>query len=540
MKSDTRLKLLDCTLRDGGYYNAWNFSPALIEEYLVAMKAANVDVVELGFRFLKNEGFKGPCAFTTDDFLDELAIPPGLEIGVMVNGSDLCKDFGCVEALERLFPRPASKTPVKLVRIACHFHELPMALPATKWLTERGYSVGFNLMQIGDRTRDEVIEFTRMASVWPIKVLYFADSMGSMKPDDIVRITGWLREGWRGSLGIHTHDNMGMALTNTLSAQSQGVSWVDATVTGMGRGAGNARTEDLVLEVEELLGRKSNLVPLMTLIRKYFGPMKAMYGWGTNAYYYYAGKYGIHPSYVQKMQGDSRYDDADIIAVLDHLRSEGGAKYSLGALDIARNYYKQDVKGSWCPSLLMKGRDVLILGTGPGVLDHRAAIEAYVRRSNPVVLALNTQSAIDPHLISLRIACHPVRLLADVTDHAALPQPLITPASMLPESLRMELKGKHLLDYGIVVENQRFEFHPSHCVAPASLVLAYSLAVATSGDASRILMAGFDGYPAGDPRHDETASILDIYQAHPQAIDILAITPTRHRIPAVSIYATGF
>lgn len=540
MKSNTRLKLLDCTLRDGGYYNGWNFSPALIEEYLVAMKAANVDVVELGFRFLKNEGFKGACAFTTDDFLDKLAIPPGLEIGVMVNGSDLCKDLGRVEVLERLFPRPASQTPVQLVRIACHFHELPMALPASEWLAERGYCVGFNLMQIGDRTREEVIEFTRIASVWPIEVLYFADSMGSMKPEDIVRITGWLREGWEGSLGIHTHDNMGMALTNTLSAQSEGVSWIDSTVTGMGRGAGNARTEDLVLEVEELLGRKSNLVPLMTLIRKYFGPMKATYGWGTNAYYYYAGKYGIHPSYVQEMQGDSRYDDADIIAVLDHLRSEGGSKYSLSALDIARNYYNQDVKGSWCPSLLMKGRDVLILGTGPGVLDHRAAIDAYVRRSKPVVLALNTQSAIDPDLISLRIACHPVRLLADVTDHAALPQPLITPASMLPDSLRMQLKGKDLLDYGIVIDNQRFEFHPSHCVAPASLVLAYSLAVATSGDASRILMAGFDGYPAGDPRHDETASILDIYQAHPQAIKILAVTPTRHRIPAVSIYATGF
>jgi 4-hydroxy 2-oxovalerate aldolase len=539
MKKSNRLKLLDCTLRDGGYYNAWNFPLALIEEYLVAMKAAHVDVVELGFRFLKNEGFKGPCAFTTDEFLDRLAIPPGLAIGVMLNGSDLCKDLGCVKALERLFPRPASQTQVQLVRIACHFHELPMALPAAEWLAERGYCVGFNLMQIADRSRDEVIEFTRMASSWPIEVLYFADSMGSMKPEDIVRITGWLREGWEGSLGIHTHDNMGMALTNTLSAHSEGVSWIDATVTGMGRGAGNARTEDLVLELEDLLGRKSNLVPLMTLIRNYFGPMKANYGWGTNAYYYYAGKYGIHPSYVQEMQGDSRYDDADIIAVLDHLRSEGGTKYSLSALHIARNYYKQDVKGSWCPSLLMKGRDVVILGTGPGVLEHRLAIEAYVKRSKPVVLALNTQSAIDSDLISLRIACHPVRLLADVTDHAALPQPLITPASMLPESLRMELKGKDLLDYGILIDNQRFEFHPSHCVAPASLVLAYSLAVATSGNASRILMAGFDGYPAGDPRHDETASILDLYQAHAQAIKILAITPTRHRIPAISIYATS-
>nr|WP_208624128.1 hypothetical protein [Prosthecochloris sp. ZM] len=58
--------LLDCTLRDGGYYNAWNFSPSLIQDYLSAMKGAQIDVVELGFRFLKNESFKDPCAFTTD------------------------------------------------------------------------------------------------------------------------------------------------------------------------------------------------------------------------------------------------------------------------------------------------------------------------------------------------------------------------------------------------------------------------------------------------------------------------------------------
>lgn len=76
--------VLDCTLRDGGYYNAWDFSPSLIEEYLVAVRAAQVDVVEIGFRFLQNRGFKGPCAYSTDDFLRSLAIPEGLTIAVMV------------------------------------------------------------------------------------------------------------------------------------------------------------------------------------------------------------------------------------------------------------------------------------------------------------------------------------------------------------------------------------------------------------------------------------------------------------------------
>ena len=71
--SPGHFNLLDCTLRDGGYYNSWDFPVDVIEAYLVAMKAAQIDVVELGFRFLKNEGFKGGCAYATDEYLNGFA-----------------------------------------------------------------------------------------------------------------------------------------------------------------------------------------------------------------------------------------------------------------------------------------------------------------------------------------------------------------------------------------------------------------------------------------------------------------------------------
>ncbi|MBK5928167.1 aldolase [Rhodobaculum claviforme] len=529
--------LLDCTFRDGGYYNAWDFSPALITQYLGAMRAAQVDVVELGFRFLRNEGFKGPCAFTTDDFLRSLPIPPGLTVGVMLNGADLCTDLGRGAALQRLFPEPAASTPVDLVRFACHFHELETVLPAVGWLHERGYRVGLNLMQIADRSRTQVAELAKMSRDWPVEVLYFADSMGSMTPDDTARIVGWLRDGWEGPLGIHTHDNMGLALSNTLRAAAEGVTWLDATVTGMGRGPGNARTEELAIEAEGLRNRRANLVPLMGLIRKHFGPMKAQYGWGTNPYYFLAGKYGIHPTYIQEMLGDARYDEEDILAVIDHLRAEGGKKFSFNTLDGARQFYSGAPRGSWAPSEVMAGRDVLILGTGPGVAAHRPALEAYIRRARPLVLALNTQSAIDPALIDLRIACHPVRLLADAEAHAALPQPLITPASMLPETLRAEFGDKELLDFGIGIEPGRFEFHATHCVAPNSLVLSYALSVAASGQASRILMAGFDGYPASDRRNDEVDDMLLKFVNSEFTGPVFSITPSAYgNLPALSLY----
>lgn len=534
---DAELVVLDCTLRDGGYYNAWDFPPCLINEYLRAMSAASVDVVELGFRFLKNQGFKGACAFTTDNFLRSLDIPAELTVGVMVNGADLCTDVGWLRAIENLFPEPSSSTPVNLVRIACHYGEIPNALSAANWLIDRGYRVGINLMQIADRKQEEIEELGRLASESAIEVLYFADSLGSMSPNDITKVIGWLRVNWAGHLGIHTHDNMGLALANTMRAADDGVTWLDATVTGMGRGPGNARLEELLVELEDTTRQEANIVPLLTLIYSRFEPMKLKYRWGSNIYYYLAGKYGIHPTFVQEMVTDVRYSDADTYAVIEYLRNEGGKKFSPKTLEGARQFYTGNSGGDWCPATVMEDRDVLILGTGPGVSVHRAQIETYIRQFKPYVLALNTQASIDNELVDLRVACHPIRLLADIDAHMQFPQPLVTPASMLPKKLRECLTNKTLLDFGLEINPNRFEFSATSCVIPKPLVMAYALALATSGKANHILLAGFDGYPAGDIRNDESAEILSIYEQKAGNGRVYSVTPTRYAMDRMSIYA---
>ena len=530
------ITFLDCTLRDGGYYNAWDFSPNLIEQYLAAMQASGVDVVELGFRTLKNEGFQGPCAFTTDDFIQSLQIPKGLTIGVMVNGSELVGEVPQVEALQWLFPNAAKDSPVDLVRIACHVHEFEKALLAVNWLKERGYRVGFNLMQVADRTAEEVKALARLAKAYPIDALNFADSMGSMNPDQTAQIIRWFRAEWSGPMGIHTHDNIGLALASTLRALDEGVTWVDSTVTGMGRGPGNARTEELAIEIAQRRGTAANMVPLMQLLREHFKPMQAQYGWGTNPYYYLAGKYGIHPTYIQEMLNDSRYDEEDVLAVIDHLRVEGGKKFSLNTLDSARHFYRGEPTGKWSPREMFSGREVLLLGTGPGVAKHRAAIERYIRIKQPLVLALNTQTGIDADLIDLRVACHPVRLLADCHAHTLLPQPLITPFSMLPEDIKSALGAKKVLDFGLNVIDDNFIFDEYYCTLPSSVVVAYALGVASSGQASQLFLAGFDGYGADDPRSLEMNKLFERYIASEGALPVTAITTTRYRLKSLSVH----
>lgn len=530
------MKFLDCTFRDGGYYNNWDFPEQIIQQYLYAMESVNVDVVELGFRSLQFEEFKGACAYTTDSFISSLSIPEKLQIGVMVNGSELVGNDQ-FENCKKLFPNNKSSSPVDVVRIACHVHEFKSVLPVSKWLKDQGYLVGFNLMQVSDRTAEEIKDLAKAASEWPIDVLYFADSMGGMTSSQVANIIEWLKINWTKDLGIHTHDNIGLALSNSLSAANYGVKWLDSTVTGMGRGPGNAKTEYLAIELAHKRDQDCNLVPLMNLIANYFEPLKNEYGWGSNSYYYLAGKYGIHPSFVQTMLSDNRYSEEDILAVIDRLKKEGGKKFSFNTLDASRRFYLGEPRGNWKPKELLANRNVLILGTGPGVETHRSAIESYIKSKKPVVIALNTQSKVDSRLINFHIACHPVRLLADCKEHVNLPQPLIVPSSMLPSEVKESLTGKDVFDYGLSVEENQFEFGDSYCIAPTSLVIAYALSVCTSGQANKIFLAGFDGYKADDPRNNEMNKLLGAYFTSKKSRPVISITPTRYELKSTSVYA---
>lgn len=532
------VKLIDCTLRDGGYYNNWDFSVELIEEYLNAMSAAAVDYVELGFRsFDKSSGFMGSCAYTSDNFIRGLRVPAGLKLGVMMNAAELFKQgVSAVDAAKMLFV-PAAESPVTIVRFACHIHEFENTLPVCAWLKEVGYTVGINLMQIADRSEEEIERIAQVASDYPLDVLYFADSMGSMDPEQTAQIIKILRKHWKGPLGVHTHDNMGKAVANTVRAVEEGVTWVDSTVTGMGRGPGNAQTEYVVVELEQQRGQRINVTPLLELIRRHFKPMKDHYGWGINTYYYLAGKYGIHPTYIQEMLSDSRYSEVDILAAIEHLKLVGGKKFSLSTLESSRQFYSGEPRGKWVPADTMNGRNVLILGTGPSVETHRAAIQQFIRDHKPFVIALNTQKGIDQELIDIRAACHPVRLLADCDEHLTLPQPLATPLSMLPAPISEKLASKQVLDFGVNIELDKFDFQPTFGTLPTSLVVAYALAIASSGNANAILLAGFDGYGADDPRNAEMDTLIDTYRATPNAKQLVAITPTRYHVKQISVYA---
>jgi 4-hydroxy 2-oxovalerate aldolase len=425
-----KIKILDCTLRDGGYYNNWDFDLDLVESYLKSMDALNIDYIEIGLRSLINNKFKGGFAYSTDNFIRSLKIPKGLQnkIGVMVNGSEIANKVSQVDSLKKLF-KVKSESPVSLVRVACHFDQFADCLPCSIWLKEKGYKVGFNIMQIADRSDEEIEEIAKKASNYPIDVLYFADSMGGLNPEDVVRIITIIKKQWKNEIGVHTHDNKGKAVANSRSAVESGSTWVDGTVCGMGRGPGNAQTEFLILELAEYWNNESNSIKLFELINKYFKPLKYQFDWGKNPFYFLSGQYGIHPTFVQEMLRDKRYNEKDILAVINHLKINGGKKFSLETLESARNFFSERPEGNWNPENLLKNKEVLILGTGPGTKKYKSGIENFIKQKKCFVIALNIQSEIDENLVDARSACHPIRILADYKDYLDFNQPIITPSS---------------------------------------------------------------------------------------------------------------
>ena len=201
-----------------------------------------------------------------------------------------------------------------------------------------------------------------------VNVLYFADSLGSLTPVKIKKkIIFTIQKRWKGAIGIHTHDNIGKALDNSLTALKNGVTWIDTTVLGMGRGPGNTKTELAILELNKLRKEYNHKnIKLLNLIDKWFMPLKIKYNWGSNTFYYLAGMKSIHPTYIQEMIGDPTFSNKKILENLDFLEKNGGTSFDKSLINKEQLFYGKD-KGQWSPEKALKDKNILLLGPGESV-----------------------------------------------------------------------------------------------------------------------------------------------------------------------------
>ena len=532
-----KLTLLDCTLRDGGYYNNWDFSKKIIEDYLKAMSAAKIEFIELGFRFYKKDIYLGPCAYTTPFFLESLNIPKNLKIGIMINASDIVSNKLSRADIDHHFFQFSTKNKISFVRFACHLKEIPKIITYCNKLKKMGLIVGINLMQISEINDSDLEKVSKLISNSEIDIFYFADSLGNLEPKDIKHISTIIKKNWKKQIGFHAHDNMGRALMNCVTAVNSGISWIDSTVTGMGRGAGNVQTELALLEFSKFSKKNRNISLLLKLIDETFIPMKNEYKWGSNPYYYLAGQFSIHPTFIQSMQNDLKLNSEEILAAIDNLKKKDGRVFNKSLIETGDNFYHKKSSGTWEPHKVIKGKDVLILGSGPGSIKHAKAIENFIKKKKPYVIALNTQKTIDEKLINLRACCYTLRIMSDTKEFKKISQPLVLPLDSLPLLQKNKYKKIKVYNYGLEIKKDKFEFKKNSTIAPNSLTICYALSIANSGKAKKIFVSGLDGYKISDLRGFEMEETLKIYNELRKKSELIAITPTRYKIKSTSIYA---
>ncbi|NJQ04664.1 hypothetical protein [Streptomyces lonarensis] len=337
--SNTERVVLDCTLRDGGYYTNWEFDDALVRDYLALCPQLGVDVVELGYARFREGGW-GPYGDLPGPLTPQLAavLPDGngLRFAVMVDASEFTGlPQGKVGQL--LSDRLAdSALPVDLVRVAVRYNRVAGCVEAVRSLREAGFGVCLNLMQIDLADEEETDACVGAAQrMGPLEALYLADSLGSLRPERTVRLVRRFRDGLGAPVGIHAHENQGFALHNTLVAAAEGATWLDATVHGMGRGAGNTRTEQLLAA----LGADADtLQPLQELIVRHFQPLMERYRWGASGLYGLAGLRHVHPTYVQRLDERLGQDREAKLRAMHFLAEVPSATFAVALLDGAEGH----------------------------------------------------------------------------------------------------------------------------------------------------------------------------------------------------------
>ena len=270
------MKILDCTLRDGGYYTNWDFDDKLVDAYIEAMNALPIDYLELGYRNLSSNEYLGKFGYTPVSVLKKLRQQCTKKLCVMLNEKSTRPEH----LPELLGPIVGM---VDMVRIAIDLKNFDRALVLAKVVKDMGFKVGFNTMYMS-KWKENKEFLNKLDQLNGVADLFcMVDSFGGVLPNDVREITRIVKAKTTCPIGFHGHNNLQMGLVNTLTAMEEGCEYVDATILGMGRGAGNSNME-LLLTYLAKEGLDVDFNVLGDVIEA-FKPLYEQHQWGTNLPY---------------------------------------------------------------------------------------------------------------------------------------------------------------------------------------------------------------------------------------------------------------
>lgn len=281
------VRVLDCTIRDGGCCNAWQFSHELVGRTFDALLASGVDVMEIGYWTapgVYDPSVMGPWRFCREDDLSRVVRASPMKLAVMA-------DMGRIRKEDLI---PAAESAIDVLRVATYAKDVPEAVELLHHAKELGYETFCNVMAVTTCTPQEVDGFLAVLAESAVENVAVVDSFGAMYPHHlrylVRKYKNWLRPDQR--VGVHLHNNQETAFANTISAIDEGAAFVDATIFGMGRGAGNCPLELLLMYLDD---PRHDVRPILELSDD-FAALRESLAWGYHVPYAVTGWLNLHPN----------------------------------------------------------------------------------------------------------------------------------------------------------------------------------------------------------------------------------------------------
>ena len=309
----TDVKVLDATIRDGGLVNGFYFTDEFVNELYRTNVKAGVDYMEFGYKASKD--MFDVNKFGKWKFCDE----DDIRAIVGDNNSDLkisvMADVGRCDYKKDIIDRKDSV--IDMVRVATYINTMPAAIHMIEDAKETGYEVTCNIMAISNAQEADLDTALKMLAETNVDGVYLVDSYGSLYPEQIRALSDKYVDAMDAAgkyVGIHAHNNQQLAFANTIESMARGVSLLDATMSSMGRGAGNCAME---LLLGFLKNPKYNLFPVLKFVETQMMALKEQgVVWGYDIPYFLTGRLNLHPSSAIDCMKAGRTDYTDFYTEL--------------------------------------------------------------------------------------------------------------------------------------------------------------------------------------------------------------------------------
>lgn len=310
------IKVLDCTIRDGGLMNNHHFDDALVKAVFTACVAGGIDYMEIGYKGSRKvivPGEHGCWKYCVEDDIRRIVGDEkgGTKISVMA-------DAERTDYHEDILPKKESA--VDLVRVAAYIHQIPVAMDMIKDAHDKGYETTINLMSVSTVPERELDEGLDLLTNSEVEAIYLVDSFGALYSEQVhylVRKYLHYAKAAGKEVGVHTHNNLQLAFANTIEAIILGANMLDATMAGLGRGAGNCPME---LLLGFLHNPKYRLRPVLECVENHVEPMRQKLMWGFDLPYMLTGFLNQHPRAAIRFKAAK--EPGDIGRFYDTLKEE--------------------------------------------------------------------------------------------------------------------------------------------------------------------------------------------------------------------------